>query len=73
MDQVNALSLPTAPRAFGFFVDGGHGHCQIPDTQRPAIEAFVDRFLLGRDVATDIRVHPYPELEYQAWMPWATR
>lgn len=22
MDQVNALSLPTAPRAFGFFVDG---------------------------------------------------
>jgi hypothetical protein len=58
---------------FGFFIDGGHGHCQIPDSQRPAIEAFVDRFLLDRSVPTDVAVHPYPELEFRQWMPWAGR
>jgi hypothetical protein len=58
---------------FGFYVDGGHGHCQIPENQRPAVEAFIDRFLLEKDVATDVRVHPYPELEYQEWMPWSLR
>jgi hypothetical protein len=56
---------------FGFFIDGGHGHCQIPDSQRPAVEAFVDRFLLGRSVPTDVAVHPYPEFEFRQWMPWA--
>lgn len=58
---------------FGFYIDGGHGHCQIPEGQRPAVEAFIDRFLLGADVPTDVRVHPYQELEYEEWMPWARR
>jgi len=64
---------------FGFIVDGGHGHCQIPASQRPGIEAFVDRFLLGRDVATDVHVYtppdfyPNPEFDYQGWMPWSLR
>jgi hypothetical protein len=55
---------------FGFYIDGGHGHCAIPATQRPAIEAFVDRFLLNREVSTDVQTHPYPAVDYLQWMPW---
>lgn len=56
---------------FGFYIDGGHGHCAIPTTQRPAIEAFVDKFLLGKtDVNTDVAAHPYPEINYQRWYAW---
>lgn len=55
---------------FGFYIDGKHGHCNIPITQRPAVEAFVDKFLLGKDVNTDITVNPYPDLNYQRWFSW---
>jgi hypothetical protein len=55
---------------FGFYIDGQHPHCNIPATQRPAVEAFVDKFLLGKNVNTDITVHPYPELNYQRWYAW---
>jgi len=27
---------------------GGHGHCQLPQSQYPVVEAFIDRFLLGK-------------------------
>ncbi len=57
---------------FGFYIDGQHGHCAIPAGQRPAIEAFVDRFLLGTSADTEIRVHPFGALDYQSWMPWAS-
>lgn len=56
---------------FGFYINGGYGHCQIPDEHRPSIEAFVDRFLLGKDADTEVRVHPFGDLDYQEWMPWA--
>jgi hypothetical protein len=56
---------------FGFYVDGGHGHCAIPTSQRPAIEAFVEKFLRGNaSVTTDVMVHPYPDLDYQRWYKW---
>jgi hypothetical protein len=56
---------------FGFYLDGGHGHCAIPATQRPAVEAFVDKFLLGNtSINTDITVHPYPRLDYKRWYQW---
>ncbi|WP_139920918.1 T9SS type A sorting domain-containing protein [Hymenobacter sp. DG01] len=56
---------------FGFYIDGGHNHCAIPTTQRPAIEAFVDKFLLGNtSVNTNITTHPYPALDYQRWYKW---
>ena len=56
----------------GFYIDGGHGHCAVPTTQRPAIAAFVDKFLLDRtDVITDtVTVNPYPELDYKRWYQW---
>ncbi len=56
---------------FGFYIDGGHGHCAIPQTQRPAIEAFVDKFLLGKkEINTDVAVHPYPDWNYKRWFEW---
>lgn len=56
---------------FGFYIDGGHPHCNIPTTQRPAIEAFVEKFLLSNTNAnTNITVHPYPQLDYQRWYQW---
>jgi hypothetical protein len=56
---------------FGFYIDGQHGHCQIPAAQRPVFEAFVDRFLLDQSANTAVRVHPFGTLDYQSWMPWA--
>jgi len=58
---------------FGFYIDGGHAHCNVPAVERPVIEIFVDRFLLGLNVTTDVEIHPYPDLDYQGWMPWSLR
>jgi hypothetical protein len=56
---------------FGFYIDGGHGHCVIPPEQAPAIEAYLDKFLLGdKSADTRVRVHPYSDLDYRRWTAW---
>src|SRR5688572_674600 len=56
---------------FGFYIDGGHGHCAVPPEQAPAIAAYFDKFLLGDETAnTNVAVHPYPELDYRRWTAW---
>ena len=35
----------------GYSINGGHMHCQLPESQYPEVEAFIDKFLLGK---TDI-------------------
>ena len=57
---------------FGFSIVGGHNHCQLPDSQRPEVEAFVDKFLLGDEsTTTDIATSPYdPDLS--PWITWET-
>ena len=56
---------------FGFYIDGGHAHCAVPTTQQPAMEAFVDKFLLGNTtVSTNITTNPYPTVDYQRWYKW---
>ena len=41
----------------GWSIVGGHGHCQLPECQYPEVEAFLDKFLLGREADTsDIRI-----------------
>ncbi len=37
----------------GWSIVGGHGHCQLPESQWPEVQAFIDRFLLG--LKTDTR------------------
>lgn len=36
----------------GWSIVGGHGHCQLPERQWPEVQAFIDRFLLGREAET---------------------
>jgi len=57
----------------GFSIQGGHMHCALPDSQRPEVEAFVDKFLLGKqDVNTSImRANMFKDMDYMKWMPWA--
>lgn len=38
----------------GYSIEPGHPHCMLPESQYPEVEAFIDRFLLGRDsISTD--------------------
>jgi len=40
----------------GWSIVDGHGHCQLPQSQWPEVQAFIDKFLLGRDADTsDVR------------------
>jgi hypothetical protein len=56
---------------FGFYIDGGHGHCATLPAEAPAIAAFVDKFLLGDATAnTNVEVNPYPTLDYSRWTAW---
>lgn len=57
---------------FGFYIDGGHNHCAIPEMQRPAVEAFIDKFLLGKtNTNTDtVTIHPYPNIDHERWYKW---
>ncbi len=36
----------------GWSIIGGHQHCQLPEAQWPEVQAFIDRFLLGRAADT---------------------
>ncbi len=56
---------------FGFSIVGGHGHCQLPEIQRPEVEAFIDKFLLGDTTAnTHVEVHPFDEVDFSRWTAW---
>jgi hypothetical protein len=56
---------------FGFFIDGKHPHCQTLPTEAPAITAFVDKFLLGKNSEdSDVEVNPFPALDYKRWTAW---
>lgn len=60
------------PDRFGFSIVDGHLHCQVPSSQTPEIEAFLDKFLLGIDsVNTDISTSPY-NTSLTSWINWTT-
>ncbi len=41
----------------GWSIVDGHGHCMLPESQYPEVQAFIDKFLLGRETDTqDIRI-----------------
>lgn len=44
----------------GWSIVPGHPHCMLPEQQYPEVEAYLDRFLLGKDsVATRVAIHPW--------------
>lgn len=52
------------------FIDG-HMHCMLPESQWPELEAFVDRFLLGKDVPTEVTKAPmFTEVDVEKWINW---
>ncbi len=56
---------------FGFSINGGHPHCQLPESQWPELEAFIDKFLLGMNKTdTDVTLHPFPDTDYTVWYKW---
>ena len=55
----------------GFSFVDGHGHCQLPEVQYPEVEAFLDKFLLGKDADTDVTIAPmFQYVDYQRWIAW---
>ena len=58
----------------GFDFSDNHPHCNATDSQREAIKAYVDRFLLRKsDVNTTIRFAPrFEDVDYRKWSaPWS--
>lgn len=56
---------------FGFSIVAGHGHCQLPKKQKPEVEAFVDKFLLGKKTAnTNVTISPYDTVDHSRWIAW---
>lgn len=57
----------------GFSIQGGHMRCMLPKSQYPEVEAFIDKFLLGKtDVDTFVtKADMFEDMDYLKWMPWA--
>lgn len=55
----------------GWSFADGHGHCQLPESQYPELEAFVDRFLLEKDADTDVCIAPmFENTNAEKWINW---
>ena len=57
----------------GYSIVPGHGHCQLPQVQYPEVEAFIDKYLLGKDdVDTHVRIAPqsYSSIDLDWWTGW---
>jgi len=56
---------------FGFSIVAGHGHCRLPASQYPEVEAYVEKFLLGNSTAnTNVTKSPYDLVDHQRWYEW---
>jgi hypothetical protein len=63
----NAFGVPDR---FGFSIVAGHAHCRLPDSQKPEVIAFVEKFLLGNTTAdTNISISPY-NTDLSHWISW---
>lgn len=55
----------------GWSIMDGHGHCQLPESQWPELEAFVDKFLLEKEADTDVRFAPmFENVDTDKWINW---
>lgn len=65
-----ALGVPTN---MGVTQVGGHPHCIVPESQEPAVNAFIERFLLGEPVNTNfVETDADYSLDRARWIPWET-
>ena len=57
----------------GYSIVANHGHCQLPEVQFPEVEAYIDRFLVGKDNQnTKVRIAPesYKDIDLDWWIGW---
>jgi hypothetical protein len=57
----------------GYSIVAGHGHCRLHPDQYPEVEAYLDKFLLGKkDVNTKVRIAPaeYQNIDLKRWITW---
>ena len=58
----------------GYSIVDGHGHCQLPESQFPEVEAFIEKFLLGNDSidTRDISIAPLykDSVDVNRWIDW---
>ena len=58
----------------GYSIIDGHGHCQLPESQFPEVEAFIEKFLLGNDSidTRDISIAPLyrDSVDVNRWIGW---
>jgi hypothetical protein len=60
------------PDRVGYSISGNLGHCAVPNTQTAEVQAFVDKFLLGKTSAnTRITTSPYKP-DMTKWVTWET-
>jgi hypothetical protein len=56
---------------FGFAFTKGHRHCALHQDQLASVEAYVDKFLVGKlNTDTNITVHPFENTDYKKWFKW---
>jgi hypothetical protein len=62
------------PDRFGYSIVTGHSHCSVPSSQVLEIEAFVDKFLLGKDTTINVStaIPSYDNADISTWIPWTT-
>ncbi len=56
----------------GFSQDGPHNHCAWPADQTAELTSFYDRFLFGRNVATNVFRTSGAWTFLTSWVPWTT-
>lgn len=62
------------PDRMGISQIGGHNHCQLPDTQRPEVNAFVKKILLDNSTSDTevVRTDADLNVDLAKWAPWET-
>jgi hypothetical protein len=59
------------PERIGFTQAQASSHCAFPSSQTPDVQAFVDKYLLGKDADTNIAKSPY-KTDMSKWVTWTT-
>lgn len=77
-DEAAYVSMNAAKEVFktlgvgeniGYAIEGGHGHCQLPQNEFKYVEAYIDRFLLEKkNVKTDFEIAPFQNVDWKKWL-----
>ncbi|MBN2573906.1 MAG: dockerin-like protein [Deltaproteobacteria bacterium] len=60
------------PDRIGYSINGNNGHCAFPSSQAPDVQAFVDKFLLGKTANTAVAKSPTYSSDLKKWISWDT-